>query len=245
MENYYLIDDERLTWTAKGVAGYLQRHPGATAEEIAAAYKGDKRGNGIKAVRAALEELRETGVIENLAMPLNKDEDSLKILREDLNSLKEYIFSFKEELDSFKEHRNSFKEEKTSFKEGVVEEKITYSDGMLIVTEEAMEDLARRYPSADLQTELNKIEDWMEAHPKRKHKSLWLFTLNWLRRSSPMEEQPRPMTEFDRITARLDRRDRRIMENREAKGYSRYDNDGLPTDPTTYDSEGYPVAVQG
>ena len=148
MEKYY-YDTEEMSWTAKGIAAYLQAHPRASAKEIAEVYKGEERGNELKAVQAALEEIRLCGV--NISQIPQVLEEVLEVPEQHVEP----------------------------------DEKISYSDGLLIVKEEAMTELTARFPAVNLNLEINKIEDWLGEHPKRKHKSLWLFVLNWIRRVTP------------------------------------------------------------
>lgn len=130
-----------------------------TALQIAAEYVGKKKGNGLAAVQSALGELVESGFVK-----LDGNLYSQTVIKAE-SKLKPNPIEIEEPVEP--------------------DEKISYSDGLLIITEEAMTELTARFPAVNLNLEINKIEDWLGEHPKRKHKSLWLFVLNWIRRVTP------------------------------------------------------------
>lgn len=59
-------EDERISWSAKGLLWYLLSRPKdwkVNVKQLASIYKGDKRGNGIDAIYSMFDELKEAGYI--------------------------------------------------------------------------------------------------------------------------------------------------------------------------------------
>ena len=46
--------------------------------------------------------------------------------------------------------------------------------------------LKQDYPKIDVECELRKMRNWLEANPANRKRDVWRFVINWLNRARPM-----------------------------------------------------------